>query len=232
MELEINKCLNEFNREFYSNNVASELNVKLFSSETNDNIWSNNFIDGNENVTICAGNDYPNVYSFSHEMLHLYLFANQFSSHGSHINCYESLRCHIVNPIKLANEITNCTAHYKMLPIFTKELNHGKHFFFANWKRLVNDPDIAILKAEYEYTCSSQCVHFTNFIKYFFYTRYHFNNALAKEYNNYQDKLKEIDKALFEILANSCTLWEKEITNYNNIKFTNSLYPELNKYLK
>jgi hypothetical protein len=232
MNYEIKKCLKKSNRKFYNDNVASELKVTLISSGLDNNKWWNEFIDGNENVKIFAGKDYPNEFSFSHEMLHLYLFANGFASHAANIDCYQRLRFHIVDAKILSDEIANCTAHYKMLPIFTKKLKYKKVKFFANWERLVHDDDISKLTAEYKCTCPNQCIHFTNFIKFFFYTRYHFNDDLSQEYIDYQDKLKKIDEILYKILLDSCTLWEKDMTNYNNLEFINTLYPKLNEYLQ
>lgn len=81
MGMDIKPCLGVNNiEEFYKKHIEPEFKVELCSTGIENNIWSNKYRDGEEDAQILAGNDYPNPLSFSHEMLHLYLYANEFST--------------------------------------------------------------------------------------------------------------------------------------------------------
>jgi hypothetical protein len=232
MSLEIEKCLNESNRDFYYCNVDSKLNVNLISSNVDDHIWWNKCRDSDIDVTIIAGNDYPNPFSFSHEMLHLYLFANGFSSFGLKlIDSYPKLSTNLINHEDSINDILNVMAHPKMIPIFTNRLRMPELKFFAKRIRLVHDVDIDKLKHGFNPSGNDFSINFTNYLRFFFYSRYNCLQEFDVDYLKYNSELKEIDNQLFDILDKTCSIWDKYPEDYNNIAFFYYMFSELEKYL-
>lgn len=230
--MEIEKCLDERNRDFYKENVASKLRVRLLPSDVDSNTWTAKYRDGDTEVFIIAGNDYPNIESFTHEMLHLYLFANSFSTFGiTAFAFFDKLKRNLVLPQVTLDGIFNAIAHYKMLPIFTKDLKMDKAKFLANAGKLVMESDIKLLESSFHSDIEGLPYHFTNFIRFFFDIRYHFSKELEQRYREYQERIRAIDDRLYKILDTNCSMWESDIKSYDNTVFFNSLYADLDDYL-
>jgi hypothetical protein len=228
--MEVEECINEKNADFYYNKVANELTVKLVAANSGNNIWHVRYKDGDPNVYIFCGDNFPDVECFTHEILHLYLFKNGFSTFFlDHIQYYNKLSITLLNPKETLDGIANAISHYKMLPLFTNELNMQKEIFFPNHIRYINDQDITRLKNINAYP--SQEI-FTNFIRHYFNARYYFSDILNAEYNNYFNELSVINNELYSILDGVCNEWEKNINEYDNVNFFTSLYNQLEEYLQ
>jgi len=231
MELDIQACIEDINEDFYKENIENSFNIKLLSSNENNKKWRVDYQDNDPDVTIYAGEDFPNIGSFTHEILHLYLFDNDFELFpSSTLQFYSKLYRKIVETKETVDGILNAIAHYKMLPLFTDRLGFRKIDFFPNGERVVTDADIERLKEKYKIDSTYDNYPFTNFIRTFFDTRYHFSSDLESEYGQYIEELKSIDGGLYNILDNNCLTWEKS-KSYNNTDFFNSLYKQLNDYL-
>lgn len=229
--MNIEQCLDNRNKDFYIENIASNLNVTLISSETNSNVWQAIYRDNDKNAFIVAGNDFPNIESFTHEMLHLYLFVNGFNTFGlTSILFYEKLNRNLIESKKTINGISNAISHYKMLPIFIEELKMEKDLFFPSQIQYVNNNLLTNLEENFKNDLANRPNHFTNFIRHFFDIRYHFSHNLEKEYSNYKERLKVIDNELFNILNRSCETWEKS-EGFDNTDFFNTMYSQLEDYL-
>jgi hypothetical protein len=227
----IEQCLDDRNREFYINNIASKFNVTLISSKTNSNIWLASYKDNDKNVSIIAGNDFPNIESFTHEMLHLYLFDKGFNTfYIESIEFFGKLKQNLIKPLCLVNGISNAISHYKMLPIFTEMLHMKKEKFFPSQIQYVNDNHLTNLEEKFKYDLANRTYYFTNFIRHFFDIRYHFSDSLEKVYSDYSNRLKSIDPILFNILNNNCENWENS-ESFDNTDFFNSMYIQLESYL-
>lgn len=227
--MKVEDCLDNRNTLFYRSQVETKLNVSIIPNPLEDNIWRARYRNGDQNVFIVAGSNYPNIESFTHEMLHLYLFANGFKVYlAKDISDFEILRVRLLSPSETLDGIANLISHYKMLPIYINELKMEKAKFFADAYQYVTDDNLGDLEKNYSKTDS---VRFTNFVRHFFDTRYHFSEIYKEPYSNYTRQLELIDKTLYIILDNHCSEWEKKITSYDNTHFFNSLFNALENYL-
>jgi hypothetical protein len=231
MCLEIGKCLDDRNRKFYYKEISSYFDVNLVNRNENNDVWGANYNNESKYVTIYAGNNYPNIGFFTHEMLHLYLFKHGFKSvsEDDYLEFIE-LRHMILNPQQTIVTIANDIAHYKMLPIFTDKLGFNKDDFFSTTNMLIKAKDIDNLIFGFNSNPNNRKLHFTNFIHIYFDTRYHFSDELEEKYSSFQVKLQETDCKLFSILKAHCDVWEKDISDYSNSKFFRSLFSDLEEY--
>jgi len=229
--LNIECCLDSRNRRFYDEHICGKLKVSLILSEHDSNIWRAQYSDGHTDVSIIAGNDFPNVESFSHEMLHLYLFANGFNAFGLTLYAFfERLKVNLHDPTDVINGILNAIAHCKMLPIFIDELKMKEELFFSSSKKFVDNERIVSLIVRQRNLPNNPPLYFTEFIRCFFDLRYHFQDKLDNSYNLYTKKLKVLDPALFHILDDNCKKWEYS-SGFDNTDFFHNVYEQLNDYL-
>ena len=168
-ELDINLCLNEISEAFFNKHLKGSLDIEFISSRTDNNIWCSKYRDNDDHVFIYAGNNYPNIECFAHEMLHLYLFLHGFGTWGpSSYGFYQKLNRNLVESQQIIDGISNAIAHKKMLPIYLDELKMDKTKFFSSWDRLVDDKRIASLYDMFHNNSSVKKYHFTEFIRIYY----------------------------------------------------------------
>jgi len=232
MKLEIKDCLNHQNEAFFNDHIKYAFEIDLISSNEASNFWCLKCRDNDPKVLIIAGNDYPNIESFTHEILHLFLIKNGFfPSWGTNLICfYPKLKSKIAEIPLTTESISNAIAHKKMLSIFEDSLKMDKQKFFSKWVRFEDDTSIAVLKQTYRTAIGINQYSFTNFIRTFFNTRYHFSDNLVHIYHNYQNELSQLDYKLYKILNDVCDDWDGS-SIYDNSAFFNKLYKNLEDYL-
>ncbi len=225
------ECLDRNNHDFYYKEIANELNVKLVSGNTGNTVWTVRYGDGDKNAIIYAGVDYPNIESFTHAILHLYLFINGFKTfYLNYIKYFSNVFKTLIKPNETMDGIANSIAHFKMFPLFTEKLKMDKAKFLPN-RNNISDDDLKNLIRDQNGNQNQKQYYFTNFIRHYFDSRYPFSFVDSERYENYLTQLKNIDEQLFAILEERCTEWEQDLCNYDNEDFFITLIPELDKYL-
>jgi len=228
--LDINQCLNEKNEIFYNENIKPYTNITLENNIKDNNIWEVSFTSNSTDIIIKAGNDFPNVESFSHEMLHIYLFLNGFNCcYIDYLPFYRQLCSNICMINETICGIANAISHYKMLPIYIDILKMDKIKFCSDWDPKITDADLLNLRSSM-YDKKIDSCNFTKFIRFYFNSRYNFSDELNNKFSVYQKELKSKDAVLYGILENCCNGWDNS-NDYKNSKFFIQLYSNLTKYL-
>lgn len=229
--LDFEPCLDDRNRVLFKVEIAPTYNIKFVKQHGNINLWGVIYRNGSNEVTIFAGNDYPNVECFTHEILHLFLFKNGFKPLSEeNLIGYDNFGQSLVTPTQILKNIENQTAHYKMLPIYIDQLQYDKDLFFSKDNQPILQCNLDALENDFKIKLGKMKIPFTNFLTIYFDTRYHFSVEYEDQYSMFQSKLKEIDSELFSILTYHCEEWEKNITDYSNDCFVTSLFKALEGY--
>lgn len=233
MELRIEDCLTSQNKHFYEDKVQGRLIIRLLSSGDDDLFWGVQYRQHLNEAIIYVGKDFPNVESFTHEILHLYLMINGFDLKIINtIENYSHLNSTLVDTKKqdLFVEIGNHISHYKMLPLFTDGLGFEKSKFMAKWERSITDDNFLSFKNGYG-DPEKYKLNFINFIIIFFDTRYHFQDELIEDYKRYSFELEGLDPFLYKGLNEACMKWDKS-ESFDNKAFYTALYHHLEVCLK
>lgn len=231
--MEPDDCLDKRNHDFYYMEIANNLNVNLILGNTGNKVWTVQYRDGDENVSVFAGIDYPNIESFSHEILHLYLFINGFKTfYIEYVIMFSNLFKTLIKPFETLNEISNTISHFKMYPLFTEKLKMDGSKFLSNINNYMSDDHLKDLLKNKKGNSQDLQYYFTNFIRHYFDVRYDFPFILSEKNKYFLTQLKNIDEKLFTILEECCIAWEADICNYDNEEFFCTLIFKLDQYLK
>lgn len=232
MQFDVYSCLDERNSDFYHNEVRAHL--KVFFAEGGDNtIWTCKYSDAADFAWICYGNNYPHIESFTHEILHLYLYINGYSTfYYGYAQCFPNLVNYIGELEATLDGISNIISHKKMLPIFVERLRMNKdHFFSKDGIQFLPESSIEKIKNNFHTVPEEFSENFTNFIRHYFNTRYCFFDSLIDKYEQYQNDLRQTDPNLFGIMEACSRAWDSDLNNFENTNFFTDLILGLDKYL-
>ena len=171
---------------------------------------------------IVAPNETPNQVAFTHELLHIQLFAFGFVDSNTIRNVVD--KDYKYFSYELLDKLNNNLAHFKMLPTFTSIGFDKKDFLHGNLsEQLAQSKErIEILNNDSNKNLRLQKIICEYSILKFFEN---FEDLDTKDCLN---KLYQLDNDLFNILEQSFSEWNKSIS-YDNLKFFQTLMTRIKK---